>query len=71
MIVDMVDVIKDLKKQNEKKEKRIARLYGRIADLEQYTHMNDVMLEIRPRSMPKHQTVRSSQTLIWTPQRTR
>ncbi|XP_016396269.1 heterogeneous nuclear ribonucleoprotein R-like [Sinocyclocheilus rhinocerous] len=43
----------ELKKQNEEKDKKIASLEYRVADLEQYTRMNGIVvsgLEIRPRS---------------------
>ncbi|KAK7939950.1 hypothetical protein WMY93_003276 [Mugilogobius chulae] len=45
--------VKQLKLQNEEKDKRIAALEGRIADLEQYSRINDVVitgLDIKPRS---------------------
>ncbi|KAL7401915.1 hypothetical protein ABVT39_006536 [Epinephelus coioides] len=51
MIMDMMSEIKALKSQNEEKEKRIASLESRVADLEQYTRMNDIIvsgLETRP-----------------------
>ncbi|ROL41279.1 hypothetical protein DPX16_5388 [Anabarilius grahami] len=53
MIMDLMSEVKELKKQNQEKDKRIASLEYRVADLEQYTRMNDIVvsgLETRPRS---------------------
>lgn len=50
--MDLMKEIKELKQQNEEKEKRTASLECRVADLEQYTHMNDIVvsgLETKPR----------------------
>lgn len=52
-IIGLVEDIKILRFQNEEKDKRLAYLEGRVADLEQYTRLNDVIvtgLQIRPRS---------------------
>lgn len=53
MIINLMSEIKELKKQNEEKDKKIASLECRVTDLEQYTRMNDIVvsgLETRPRS---------------------
>ncbi|XDV33591.1 hypothetical protein PO909_003956 [Leuciscus waleckii] len=52
-IIDLMSAIKELKKQNEEKDKRIASLECRVADMEQHSRMNDIVvsgLETRPRS---------------------
>ncbi|XP_049449990.1 mucin-2-like [Epinephelus fuscoguttatus] len=51
--MDLMGEIKELKRQNAEKDKRITHLECRVADLEQYSRMNDVIingLETRPRS---------------------
>lgn len=53
VIMDLLGEIKELKRQNAEKDKRIAHLEYRVADLEQYSRMNDIVisgLETRPRS---------------------
>ncbi|KAL7374961.1 hypothetical protein ABVT39_009825 [Epinephelus coioides] len=52
-IMELVAEVKDLRLQNAEKEKRIAYLESRVADLEQYSRINDVIvtgLKINPRS---------------------
>lgn len=52
-ILDLVEEVKALRTQNVEKEKRITYLERRVADLEQYSRMNDVIvtgLHIKPRS---------------------
>lgn len=52
-IVGLVEEVKALHFQNAEKEKRITHLENRVADLEQYTRMNDVIvtgLQVKPRS---------------------
>ena len=51
-ILDLVEEVKALRLLNEEKDKRIAVLENRVADLEQYTRMNDVItgLRVKPRS---------------------
>lgn len=52
-ILDLVVEVKTLRQQNTEKEKRIAILENRMADLEQYTRMNDIIvsgMEIKPQS---------------------
>ncbi len=52
-ILDLVEEVKALWLQNLEKEKRIVFLENRVADLEQYTRINDVIvtgLQIKPRS---------------------
>lgn len=52
-IIDLVKEVKELKQKNEEKDKRIDALELRIADLEQYSRINDVVftvLGINPRS---------------------
>lgn len=52
-ILDMVEEIKALRLQNIEKEKRIVFLENRVADLEQYTRINDIIvtgLQMKPRS---------------------
>ena len=43
-ILDLVLEVKALRLLNEEKDKRIAVLENRVADLEQYTRMNDVII---------------------------
>lgn len=53
VIVDLMKEVKELKIQNEEKNKRIITLENRLADLEQYTRINDIIisgLEIKPRT---------------------
>ncbi len=52
-ILDLVEEVKTLRIQNAEKDKRIAYLENRVADLEQYSRMNDVIvtrLQVKPRS---------------------
>lgn len=52
-ILALVDEVKMLRMQNEEKDKRLAYLESRVADLEQYTRINDIVitgLPIKPRS---------------------
>ncbi|CAJ1079909.1 hypothetical protein NQZ68_021763 [Xyrichtys novacula] len=52
-ILDLVEEVKALRLLNAEKDKRITYLEGRVADLEQYTQVNDVIitgLKIKPRS---------------------
>lgn len=52
-ILDLVTEVKALRLQNKEKDKRLAFLENRVADLEQYTRMNDVIvsgLKMKPRS---------------------
>ncbi|MEQ2218812.1 hypothetical protein XENOCAPTIV_008504 [Xenoophorus captivus] len=52
-ILDFVEEVKALRLLNEEKDKRIAVLENRVADLEQYTRMNEVIitgLHVRPHS---------------------
>lgn len=52
-ILDLVEEVKALRIQNAEKDRRLAYLENRVADLEQYTRMNDVIitgLRIKPRS---------------------
>lgn len=52
-ILDLVEEVKALRIQNAEKDRRLAYLENRMADLEQYTRMNDVIitgLRIKPRS---------------------
>lgn len=44
MILDLMGEIKDLKRQNEEKDKKITVLENRICDLEQYSRINDVII---------------------------
>lgn len=56
VIMDMMEEIKELKRQNAEKDKTISTLEGRVADLEQYSRMNDLIvsgLETKPRSYAK------------------
>ena len=49
----LVEEVKALRIQNEEKDRKIAFLKNRVADLEQYTRMNDIIitgLDIKPRS---------------------
>lgn len=51
--MNLMDEIKELKNQNAEKDKRIHMLECRVADLEQYSRLNDIMvsgLETKPRS---------------------
>lgn len=52
-ILDLVEEVKALRLQNAEKDRRLVHLENRVADLEQYTRMNDVIvtgLRIKPRS---------------------
>uniref|UniRef100_A0A1A7X4L8 Uncharacterized protein n=1 Tax=Iconisemion striatum TaxID=60296 RepID=A0A1A7X4L8_9TELE len=52
-ILALVEEVKALRIQNEEKDKRITFLESRVADLEQFTRVNDVIitgLDIKPRS---------------------
>lgn len=52
-ILTLVEEVKALRIQNEEKDKKIAFLENRVADLEQYTRLNDIIitgLDIKPRS---------------------
>ncbi|KAL3991233.1 [histone H3]-lysine4 N-trimethyltransferase PRDM7/9 [Sarotherodon galilaeus] len=52
-ILDLVEEVKALRIQNAEKDRRLAYLENRVADLEQYTRINDVIitgLRIKPRS---------------------
>lgn len=56
--------IKDLQKQNAEKDKRITALESRVADLEQYSHMTEVIIngmEAKPRSYVKAVTADSGE----------
>ncbi|KAL4000613.1 heterogeneous nuclear ribonucleoprotein R [Sarotherodon galilaeus] len=44
LLLDMMGQIKGLQKLNEEKDKKIALLESRVADLEQYTRMNDLIV---------------------------
>lgn len=53
MLMDLTREVKELKRQNDEKDKKITALENRVADLEQYTRMNDLIitgLEIKPRT---------------------
>lgn len=53
MIINLMEEIKMLKMQNQEKDKRINALENRLADLEQYSRINDLIitgLAIKPRS---------------------
>ena len=53
LILSLMDEIKELQKQNAEKDKKITTLECRVADLEQYTRLNDIIvsgLETKPRS---------------------
>lgn len=66
-IIDLMSEIKELKKQNEEKDKRIASLECRVADMEQHSRMNDIVvsgLETRPRSYARAVTTIGSGELI-------
>ncbi|CAL8291098.1 unnamed protein product [Merluccius merluccius] len=55
-ILDLVLEVKQLKLQNAEKDKQLLYLDNRVADLEQYTRMNDIIvtgLQIKPRSYAK------------------
>ncbi|KAJ8279327.1 hypothetical protein COCON_G00063930 [Conger conger] len=55
-IMSLVAEVKALRQQNTEKEKVISSLENRVADLEQYTRINDIIvsgLEIKPRSYAK------------------
>uniref|UniRef100_A0A1A8F5H3 Uncharacterized protein n=1 Tax=Nothobranchius korthausae TaxID=1143690 RepID=A0A1A8F5H3_9TELE len=43
-ILELVEEIKDLRRQNEEKDKRIAMLEIRVSELEQYSRVNDVIV---------------------------
>lgn len=63
-ILDLVEEIRSLRNQNAEKEKRIVYLESRVADLEQYTRMNDVIitgLYIKPRSYARAVTAGSKE----------
>jgi len=47
-ILDLVEEVKALQLLNEEHDKQIAVLENRVADLEQYTRMNDVIDEVVP-----------------------
>jgi len=52
-ILDLVEEVKALRIQNAEKDRRLVYLENRVADLEQYTRINDVVitgLRIKPRS---------------------
>lgn len=52
-MMGLMNEIKELKKQNEEQEKRIDFLENRVADMDQYSRINDVIvtgLTIKPRS---------------------
>lgn len=56
VIMNLMDEVKELKRQNYEKDKKISMLEGRIADLEQYSRMNDLIvsgLDTKPRSYSK------------------
>lgn len=66
-IIDLMSEIKELKKQNEEKDKRIASLECRVADMEQHSRMNDIVisgLETRPRSYARAVTATDSGELV-------
>ncbi|KAL7382808.1 hypothetical protein ABVT39_027930 [Epinephelus coioides] len=51
--MNLMEEIKELKRQNAEKDRKISMLEGRVADLEQYSRMNDLIisgLDIKPRS---------------------
>lgn len=53
IITELLDEIKQLKRLNLEHEKKIGYLENRVADLEQYSRMNDIIisgLAIKPRS---------------------
>uniref|UniRef100_A0A096MAF3 L1 transposable element RRM domain-containing protein n=1 Tax=Poecilia formosa TaxID=48698 RepID=A0A096MAF3_POEFO len=53
LIMNLMGEVKELKRQNVEKDEQIAFLEHRVADLEQYSRMNDVVisgLEMKPRS---------------------
>ncbi|ROK67588.1 hypothetical protein DPX16_12490 [Anabarilius grahami] len=52
-LLDLLEEMKILRLQNAEKDRRIAVLERRVDELEQYTHMNDVVitgLQIKPRT---------------------
>lgn len=52
-IMELMLEVKELKKQNEEKKQKITTLENRLADLEQYTRINDLIisgLDAKPRS---------------------
>ena len=56
-ILTLVEEVKALCIQNEEKDRKIAFLENRVANLEQYTRMNDIIitrLDIKPRSYGGH-----------------
>lgn len=44
LILNLMDDIKELRRQSEEKDKKIAMLEGRVSDLEQYSRVNDVIV---------------------------
>ncbi|CAK6977060.1 serine/threonine-protein kinase pim-1-like isoform X1 [Scomber scombrus] len=53
-IINLMNEIKELKKQNEEQKNKIKFLDNRVSDLEQYSRMNDVIitgLKIKPRTV--------------------
>lgn len=44
VIMDLFEEIKDLRRQNEEKDKKIVMLEGRVSELEQYSRLNDVIV---------------------------
>lgn len=44
LILNLMEDIKELRRQSEEKDKKIAMLEGRLSDLEQYSRVNDVIL---------------------------
>ncbi|KAK7172480.1 hypothetical protein R3I93_002554 [Phoxinus phoxinus] len=66
-IIDLMGEIKELKKQNEEKDKRITSLECHVADMEQHYRMNVIVvsgLETRPRSYARAVTTTGSGELI-------
>ncbi len=52
IITELLEEIKQLKRQNMEQEKKILQLENRVSELEQYSRMNDVIISglvIRPR----------------------
>ncbi|KAJ8401986.1 hypothetical protein AAFF_G00372210, partial [Aldrovandia affinis] len=55
-ILELVEEVNALRIQNAEKDRRLDYLENRVADLEQYTRMNDIIvtgLRIKPRSYAK------------------
>lgn len=55
-IKELVAEAKAMRLENEKKDRQIAYLEHRVAELEQYTTINDVVitgLQVKPRSYPR------------------